>query len=78
MRCQRERSQSQNRLIARQELCERLEAAFKAAKMEIQNDREKVRRQTRARPRGLKKRLVAGKRHRSGIKQGRGKVGGDD
>ncbi len=78
VRCQRERSQSQNRLIARQELCDRLEAAFQKAKLEIQNEREKVRRQTRARPRGLKKRLVAGKRHRSGIKQNRGSVGGDE
>ncbi|MCF7785647.1 MAG: peptide chain release factor-like protein [Prosthecobacter sp.] len=78
VRCQRERSQSQNRLIARQELCDRLEAAFQAAKLEIQNDREKIRRQTRARPRGLKRRYVAGKRHRAGIKEGRGKVGGDD
>jgi protein subunit release factor B len=29
VRCQRERSQSQNRLIARQELCDRLETFFK-------------------------------------------------
>jgi protein subunit release factor B len=78
VRCQRERSQSQNRLIARQELCDRLEATFQAAKLEIQNDREKLRRQTRARPRGLKRRYVAGKRHRAGIKEGRGKVGGED
>jgi protein subunit release factor B len=78
VRCQRERSQSQNRLIARQELCDRLEKVFQTAQLEIQNEREKVRRQTRARPRGLKKRLVAGKRHRAGIKEGRGKVGGDD
>ena len=78
VRCQRERSQSQNRLIARQELCDRLEAAFQAAKLEIQNDREKLRRQTRARPRGLKRRYVAGKRHRAGIKEGRGKPGGEE
>jgi protein subunit release factor B len=78
VRCQRERSQSQNRLIARQELCERLETAFQTAQLEIQNEREKVRRQTRARPRGLKRRFVAGKLHRAGIKEGRGKVGGDE
>ncbi len=78
VRCQRERSQSQNRLIARQELCERLETAFQTAQLEIQNEREKKRRQTRARPRGLKRRFVAGKRHRAGIKEGRGKVGGDE
>ncbi len=78
VRCQRERSQSQNRLLARQELCERLETVFKTAQLEIQNEREKKRRQTRDRPRGLKRRFVAGKRHRAGIKEGRGKVGGDD
>jgi len=78
VRCQRERSQSQNRLIARQELCERLETAFQTAQLEIQNEREKVRRQTRARPRGLKRRFVAGKRHRAGIKEGRGRVGGHE
>lgn len=78
VRCQRERSQSQNRLVARQELCDRLENAFKTAQLEVQNEREKTRRQTRARPRGLKRRFVAGKRHRAGIKEGRGKVGGDE
>ncbi len=78
VRCQRERSQSQNRLVARQELCDRLEGIFQAAKLEIQNDREKKRRQTRDRPRGLKRRFVAGKRHRAGIKEGRGRVGGEE
>lgn len=78
VRCQRERSQSQNRLLARHELCERLEKVFQTAQLEIQNDREKKRRQTRARPRGLKRRYVAGKRHRAEIKEGRGKVGGDE
>jgi hypothetical protein len=53
-------------------------APYKPAQLQTQNDREKVRRQTRARPRGLKRRYVAGKRHRAGIKEGRGKPGGDD
>lgn len=78
VRCQRERSQSQNRLIARQELCERLEAIFQKVKLDEQNEREKKRRQTRARPRGVKRRFVAGKRHRAGIKEGRGRVGGEE
>ena len=78
VRCQRERSQSQNRLIARQEMCDRLEAIFQKVKLDEQNEREKKRRQTRARPRGLKRRYVAGKRHRAGIKQGRGHVSGED
>jgi protein subunit release factor B len=78
VRCQRERSQSQNRLIARQELCERLEAIFQKVRLDEQNEREKKRRQTRARPRGVKRRFVAGKRHRAGIKEGRGRVGGEE
>ena len=46
VRCQQQRSQSQNRHQARVELCDRLEALYKAAKLEIQNDREKKRRQS--------------------------------
>ena len=78
VRCQRERSQSQNRLLARHELCDRLEAVFQKVKLDAQNEREKKRRQTRDRPRGLKRRYVAGKRHRAGIKEGRGKVGSEE
>lgn len=78
VRCQRERSQSQNRLQARHELCDRLEAVFQKVKLDAQNEREKKRRQTRDRPRGLKRRYVAGKRHRAGIKEGRGKVGSEE
>jgi hypothetical protein len=51
---------------------------FSKVKLDAQNEREKKRRQTRARPRGLKRRFVAGKRHRAGIKEGRGKVGGEE
>ncbi len=78
VRCQRERSQSQNRLVARHELCDRLEKIFQQVRLDEQNEREKKRRQTRERPRGLKRRYVIGKRHRAGIKQGRGKVGGEE
>jgi len=78
VRCQRERSQSQNRLLVRHELCDRLESIFQQARLDEQNEREKKRRQTRERPRGLKRRYVTGKRHRAEIKQGRGKVGGEE
>jgi protein subunit release factor B len=78
VRCQRERSQSQNRLIARAELCDRLEARRAAEKLEAQNEKEKARRQNRPRPRSLKKKLVKSKRHRSGIKQNRGRPARDD
>ncbi|MFM2169699.1 MAG: hypothetical protein RIS79_4070 [Verrucomicrobiota bacterium] len=75
VRCQRERSQSQNRLLARQELCDRLEARQASTKLEAQNAKEKLRRQNRPRPRSLKKKLVKSKRHRAGIKQNRGRPG---
>ena len=78
VRCQRDRSQSQNRLIARTELCDRLEARRAAEKLDAQNEKEKARRQNRPRPRSLKKKLVKSKRHRSGIKQNRGRPARDD
>lgn len=78
VRCQRERSQSQNRLLARLELCDRLEARQASAKLEAQNAKEKLRRQNRPRPRSLKKKLVKSKRHRAGIKQNRGRPGREE
>jgi len=78
VRCQRERSQSQNRILAREELCERIAARKAAEKLEAQNEKEKARRQNRPRPRSLKKKLVKSKRHRSGIKQNRGRPARDD
>ena len=78
VRCQRERSQSQNRMLAREELCERIAARKAAEKLEAQNEKEKARRQNRPRPRSLKKKLVKSKRHRSGIKQNRGRPARDD
>jgi protein subunit release factor B len=78
IRCQRERSQAQNRHMARVELCDRLEAQRAAAKLDVQNEKEKARRQNRPRPRSLKKKLVKSKRHRAGIKQNRGRPGGED
>jgi protein subunit release factor B len=78
IRCQRERSQSQNRLIARMELCARLEAQRAADRLKAQNAKEKNRRQNRPRPHSLKKKLVKSKRHRAGIKQNRGRPPRDD
>jgi protein subunit release factor B len=78
VRCQRERSQSQNRHQARVELCDRLEAIYQAANLEIQNTREKKRRQNRPRPRGLKREILKSKRHRGGIKQNRAKPGREE
>lgn len=78
VRCQRERSQVLNRHWARVELCDRLEAARQEARLAEQNEREKTRRQNRPRPRGLKQRILEGKKQRSGVKKQRGRVRGDD
>lgn len=78
VRCQRQRSQSQNRLQARIELCDRLEALYQAANLEIQNEREKKRRQNRPRPRGVKREILKSKRHRGTLKQSRSRPGTDD
>jgi protein subunit release factor B len=77
VRCQKERSQSVNRIVARQELCDKLEAKVKAARLEIKNAVEKVKRQTRKRPRGLKERILKHKHKRSEVKKSRGRVQGD-
>ena len=78
VRCQRERSQSQNREVARAELCDRIEAFRAEEKLAAQNQREKSRRQNRARPRSLKKKFVESKRRRAQVKSGRGRQGRDD
>lgn len=78
VRCQRERSQVMNRYWARMELCDRLEAVRAEAKLALQNEREKTRRQNRPRPRGLKQRILDTKKNRSGVKKNRGRVKGED
>jgi protein subunit release factor B len=77
VRCQRERSQSQNRHLARVELCDRIEQRRADARMEKQNAREKTRRQKRKRPKGLKEKILRHKHHRSDTKKNRGRVRGD-
>ena len=74
VRCQRERSQSLNRLVARAELCDKLEAKLAAAKLEVRSAVEKKKRQNRKRPRGLKERILEGKHKRSEVKKHRSRV----
>ncbi len=74
VRCQRERSQSANRYLARVELCDRLEIARREARLSLQNEREKKRRQSRPRPRGLQERILKTKHKRSEVKKTRGRV----
>ncbi|WP_009964086.1 peptide chain release factor family protein [Verrucomicrobium spinosum] len=74
VRCQRERSQSLNRVVAREELCSKLEERLAAVKLERRNEVEKKKRQNRKRPRGLKERILKTKHQRSEVKKQRSRV----
>lgn len=71
VRVQRERSQAANRLLAWQELCDKIEESIRAARAERRSALEKARRQKRPKSRAQKLRMVASKRHRSQIKSQR-------
>ncbi len=74
VRCQRERSQAQNRELAWTELCEKLELRQRLAIAAVRDERERARRRNRRRSAAQKARLVAGKRNRADIKTRRGRV----
>lgn len=78
VRCQRERSQVANRLIAWQELAEKLEWRRATATNEAQSARELVRRQKRQKSRGQKARMIQSKKHRATIKAARCRGGLDE
>ena len=73
VRCQRERSQSVNRLLAWTELAGKLEGRRVEAAKQAQAVRELARRQRRQKSRGQKARMIEGKKHRAGIKAQRGR-----
>ncbi len=73
VRCQRERNQSVNRLLAWTELAYKLEWRRQMAANEAQAARELARRQKRQKSRGQKARMIATKRHRAKIKTTRGR-----
>jgi protein subunit release factor B len=77
VRCQQERSQTLNRLIAWEELAQKLETRRQNAVNEARSARELVRRQNRPKSRGQKLRVLADKKHRAKIKKARGRSGGD-
>jgi protein subunit release factor B len=78
VRCQRERSQSQNRMIARREMCDKLEAKRQAARQEKRDAIELKKRQNRKRPRGLKERILEHTHRRSEVKKHRGRMKGEE
>jgi protein subunit release factor B len=65
------RSQSMNRQLARERLLEALRLREREAAARAEQAREKLRRQTAKRPRGVKERILATKRHRSTVKKDR-------
>ena len=77
VRCQRERSQSVNRLLAWSDLADKLEWRRAEAANRKQAARELARRQTRQKSRGQKVRMIEAKKHRAKHKSSRGRVSGD-
>ena len=71
VRCQRERSQAVNRLLAWMELAGKLEHRQTEAAAAAQAARERAQRQTRQKSRGQKVRMIAAKKHRAKIKSAR-------
>jgi protein subunit release factor B len=78
VRCQRERQQSANRYWARVELCERLEKLRDETALAIKDAKEKLRRQSRPRPYGLKQKILKAKSARGATKKKRARVRGDE
>jgi peptide chain release factor len=78
VRCQEERSQGMNRLLARRRLAERMERDLAEAEARRRREAERARRQRRTRSRGAKREMLRDKRHRAGVKQSRRRPGGED
>jgi len=72
VRCQRERSQAANRVLAWTELCEKLENRLRAAVKAQQQAREMARRRVRQKSAGQKRVMIAAKKHRARHKSRRG------
>jgi protein subunit release factor B len=79
VKCQQERTQGRNRVIARQLLAEKVETAQQGRASARAREASKVRRQKRRRSRRSKEKILATKRARSDTKAARTRVrdGGD-
>jgi protein subunit release factor B len=78
VKCQRERTQLANRLVARRLLAEKLEAIRLGRASARQQEQEKIRRQKRRRSRRSKQRMLRDKHAQGDKKALRGPVGADD
>lgn len=74
IKCQRERSQSLNRFLARRELCDRLEEKIQGIHSARRQAIERIRRQKRRRSRRQKERMLEEKRRHSKKKVLRGNI----
>jgi len=79
VKCQRERSQSINRFLARRILADKIEAMVLGKESEEQRKVEKIRRQKRKRSRKAKQKMLEDKRRHAVVKLGRAfRPGPDD
>jgi protein subunit release factor B len=78
VKCQRERSQGANRLVARSMLADKIEERQLGAASKRQQEAERVRRQKRRRSRRAKNRMLRDKHAQSDKKTSRGPVGHGD
>lgn len=78
VRCQAQRSQSANRLMAWEDLCDKLEAQAQTIKAAAQQEHEVKRRRTRTKSRSQKLRMIETKKIRARHKGRRGKVNRDE
>jgi protein subunit release factor B len=78
IRCQKTRSQADNRYWARYELCERIEEKVLGIESAKRQAEEKIRRQKRRRSRRAKAKMLNEKSRQGEKKRLRGRVGPDD
>lgn len=78
IRCQKTRSQADNRYWARRELCERIEEKILGEKSKKQQAAEKIRRQKRRRSRRAKAKMLDAKSKQGQKKKLRGSVRPED
>ena len=78
VRCQEERSQGLNRLLARKRLADKMEEALLGAASRRRQEIEKIRRQKRKRSKRAKETMLEAKHRRAAIKASRKAVGKDE
>ncbi len=78
IRCQKTRSQADNRYWARHDLCEKIEEQILGAKSAKKQASEKIRRQKRRRSRRAKSKMLDAKSKKGNQKKLRGRVGPDE